>query len=294
MVTIGLLAMVSSLLGATAEQSIRHECDAASRPRVEVVYPTTSVLPRNLLRFYIYFDRAMARDSSRGKISIKEATGGTLDNVLLDSRFELWSEDNRRLTLVLDPGRVKSGLANESGLTPGLEVGSRYALVLGAQLKSQHGCSLASDWEHQFLVMSADTTRPDPLLWQIYAPGELSLDPVLIQFRKPLDHLSLAYRIRIETSAGNTVPGRISLGEKDELWRFHPTESWARGRYSIVIDPKLEDLAGNRPTGLFDDPTGESRLLQSQANSIRLYIDITGDATDGAKHNRLITNDDKR
>ncbi|MEL7312591.1 MAG: hypothetical protein AAFN07_13850 [Pseudomonadota bacterium] len=262
---IGFLSLFGSSIGSNHGGL---ECRALNRPVVDEVYPTATVLPKNLLRFYVYFNREMDRESSRDQITIRTESGDVLDGLLLPSRFELWSENARRLTLILDPGRVKTGLSNGQSLDAGFEVGARFTLVIGKGLASIDGCRLSSDFEHEFLITKPDTEIPDPHAWVLTIPSVGSRDPLTVSLRKPLDHLSLAYRIRVQTDAGHVVSGAIALGAHDEQWRFTPTSPWTESAYRLVVDPELEDLAGNRPTGLFDDPSGDSRRRQSSAEAL--------------------------
>ena len=40
------------------------------------------------------------------------------------------------------------------------------------------------------------------------------------------------------------------MGERS--WRFAPDGAWDVGRYSLIVDPLLEDLAGNSLIRVFD------------------------------------------
>ena len=92
-----------------------------------------------------------------------------------------------------------------------------------------------------------------------------SFEPLKIDFHEPLDHLTLAYRIRVKASSGDGVPGAIALGDSDASWQFTPRKPWRAGTYEVGVDPRLEDLAGNRTTGLFDDPRRTNRIRQQAA-----------------------------
>jgi len=67
-----------------------------------------------------------------------------------------------------------------------------------------------------------------------------------------MDHVSLAYRVRVKDKAGETVAGKIDLSKQEQQWVFVPAQPWKRDSYRLVVDPVLEDVAGNRMTGLFD------------------------------------------
>ena len=266
------------LLSAGSADASGRDCTASLAPAVSEVYPRTREVPQNLLRFYIYFDREMDRDSAHGEIHIRRTSGEVLDGVFLPTRYALWSQNGTRLTLLLDPGRVKSGLASRAAAGPALLVGRRYDLVIGTGLTSAAGCRLSAPQYHPFVVTWSDVYLPDPEAWTVAAPRASTRQPVRLVFSESLDHLSLAYRIRVRAPDGALVAGRIALGEREREWMFHPQRHWQRGQYQIVVDPRLEDLAGNRPTGLFDDPTGHSRSRQATATPTIISFAVDRDS----------------
>lgn len=77
---------------------------------VEEVYPSSNILPENLLRFYIYFSEPMMTSDSLESVYLADSNGKKLKGVFFKNRFDLWSSDKTRLTLLFDPGRVKTGL----------------------------------------------------------------------------------------------------------------------------------------------------------------------------------------
>lgn len=258
-------------------------CDEVTRPHVVDVYPSTSVVPQNLLRFYLYFDAAMDRESSRSQYFVRDEHGGVIDSVFLSTRFELWSEDARRLTLLLDPGRIKTGISGEGNSKNLLKPQHRFELIIGGALMSQAGCPLTDDFKHPFFVSQPDRISPNPNKWALELPLANSRESLSVKLQEPLDHVSLAYRIRVKTSSGASVRGGISLGREDRTWRFTPHELWMEGEYQLVVDPMLEDLAGNRPVGLFDDPTGESRTRQESAQPIVISFQVRSDRSQGPR-----------
>ncbi|MEO0668781.1 MAG: hypothetical protein AAFZ99_12795 [Pseudomonadota bacterium] len=120
------------------------------------------------------------------------------------------------------------------------------------------GCPLGKDTQHSFAVENADTAPPDPARWTIVTPRAHSTDSLHVDLDSAHDHLSMAFRLRVLDKDGNTVPGTIALGPAEELWEFTPRLPWTAYRYTLAIDERLEDLAGNRPGGLFDSPSDQA------------------------------------
>ena len=74
------------------------------------IYPSASEFPSNLLRIYLYFPYPVRSPNILEHVSLRDSEGRVIDGVFLPTRYDLWSPDRRRLTLLLDPGRVKTGL----------------------------------------------------------------------------------------------------------------------------------------------------------------------------------------
>jgi len=252
-------AIVISLavgLGLGTAAASASSCEAATdKAQVSAVYPTADTLPENLLRFYIYFSRPMQREDILSSVYLADGNGNRLEGVFLDNRFDLWSPDSTRLTLLFDPGRVKTGLVAHNAMGRALKPEQHYQLVVDTTAKDADGCGLGSNFRKAFEVTKADYTAPDIDSWTISQPGKDSKDALAVDLNGPMDHVSLAYRIRVKAGTGQSVPGRIALAQQEQQWRFVPNQPWSHGPYQLVVNPVLEDVAGNRITGLFDQPS---------------------------------------
>ncbi|MEL6569867.1 MAG: hypothetical protein AAFQ22_15740 [Pseudomonadota bacterium] len=229
------------------------------------IYPTAKVLPENLLRVYVYYPRPMSAHEGLQHVRLLNGDGVALEGVFLTNRADLWSPDRRRLTLLLDPGRVKTGLIANENLGRALVDGESYVLDVSGSALDRTGCPLGKDTQHSFAVENADTNPPDPADWTIVTPRAHSNDTLRVDLGSAHDHLSMAFRLRVLDKNGDTVPGAIALGPEEELWEFTPRAAWAAARYMLVIDERLEDLAGNRPGRLFDRPSDQAPLPWMQS-----------------------------
>lgn len=248
---IGTFLLLSSLSSnAKAAQCL----DSDQQVRVSAVYPTANTLPENLLRFYIYFNQPMKTERTLDNVYLIDDSGKRLEGVFLENKFQLWSPDRTRLTLLFDPGRIKTGLVAHNTLGRALQSGKSYRLVINSSAINQLACS--STYSKSFNVEQANHSKPIITNWQINQPKSNSKMPLTIDFQSPIDHTSLAFRIRVKTDNGNVVAGAIDLGPEEKQWIFVPTENWqAQRAYTLFVNPILEDIAGNRVTGLFDQPS---------------------------------------
>lgn len=254
----------------SAPTSVKQCQDGSQSVQVSAVYPTADTLPENLLRFYIYFSEPMETENTLSHIHLKNEQGKKLKGVFLENKFSLWSPDRTRLTLLFDPGRVKTGLVAHNAYGRALTAGSTYHLSIDAAAINQLGCS--SEYIKSFTVAEADYDKPDLSDWVISSPNAETHEDLTINFKAPIDHVSLAYRIRVKDSNNKSVAGSIDLGTHEQQWIFSPAKSWQKdAQYKIVVDPVLEDIAGNRITGLFDQP---SLIADSQAQNQMISIPV--------------------
>jgi hypothetical protein len=220
------------------------------------LYPTARTLPANLLRIFVYFPRPMARDDIFDHIALVDESGEEVEGAFLENRYDLWSPDATRLTVLLNPGRVKTGLAAHDAMGRALEEGQRHALVVGGGAEDAQGCALGAETVQAFVAGPPDFAPPAPGDWAVTRPEAGTRDPLSVDLGSPHDHLSMVYRLRVLDADGTPVPGRIDLGAGERLWRFTPVAPWPDAPLRVVIDERLEDLAGNRPGTLFDQPIG--------------------------------------
>jgi hypothetical protein len=46
--------------------------------------------------------------------------------------------------------------------------------------------------------------------------------------------------------------GSVELQAQEAAWAFTPERVWVNGEYRLLVNPELEDLAGNTPLRVFD------------------------------------------
>jgi len=218
---------------------------------VDHIYPSANKLPANLLKFYVHFSKPM-REGKKifDQIEILDAAGKPVPSPW--RRMELWSDDARRLTLWIHPGRVKRGLKLRDELGPVLKSGGKYSLSISADVIDADGQSLGGSFVKEFDVIEADRQRPLPSTWRLDLPLANSKTALKLNFSEALDRHLCRRLIKVLDSENQPVPGKATMGEGELSWKFVPNANWARAAYEVAIDPILEDLAGNTPARLFD------------------------------------------
>ena len=240
----------------------------AATTRVAQVYPSAGVLPANALKLYVHFSAPMRKGDSWKHLHLLR-DGVPVEYPFLELDQELWDRDQRRFTVLFDPGRIKRGLASLAEAGPALEVGHNYTLVIDRNWKDARGALLAEDFRKEFRVAAADRTPPDPKKWRVTGPRAGTTGDLVIRFPKPLDYALLQHEIEI-----TGVAGKVSVERDETRWRFTPDRPWAAGTYAIVIRTTLEDLAGNHINRPFDVDTFDpiTRTVSTETVTLPLRI----------------------
>ena len=220
--------------------------------RVDRIYPSADVLPSNVLRLYVYFSAPMSRGEAWQHIHLIDAdTIHPVDLPFLELEQELWDQNNQRLTVLFDPGRIKRGLVPTNTIGPAVVEGKHYQLVIDRDWHDARSVGLVDDFKKSFIGAPSDRVPPAPKNWRIRAPKAGTIDPLLIVFPKPMDYVLLQRMIGIFNDQGE-VSGSISVGSNETELRFTPREPWPAGSYRIEADNILEDISGNHLDRPFD------------------------------------------
>ena len=212
---------------------------------VTQIYPSAEVLPENLLKFYIQFSRPMRRGHIYEYIHLRNAAGRDVELPFLEIDEELWDPSLTRLTLFIDPGRIKRGVHPLEEIGPALQAGQRYTLVIDSASKDGIGNPLRETFHKEFLVGPPDRDPLDPEKWGIERPKAGTRAALRLTFPKPMDHALAQRLVRVTTPTGAVMDGDTTLEDQERRWSFIPSRPWRGGQYQLVIQTTLEDLAGN-------------------------------------------------
>lgn len=218
---------------------------ARSTTVVTQIYPSASVLPENLLKFYLHFSAPMSRGHVYDYIQLRNAADQVVELPFLELDEELWNPEMTRLTLFLDPGRIKRGVRPLEEVGPSLEEGKSYTLVIDRTWQDSAGNPLRESFTKKFSVAAADREPPDPASWKLEAPSAGTRGALTLTSPEPLDHALAGRVLRVMDGEGRPVAGTASLSQEERLWSWVPEQPWSRGPYRLVIPTMIEDLAGN-------------------------------------------------
>jgi hypothetical protein len=204
------------------------------------IYPSADVLPENLLKFYVHFSAPMSRGRIYEHIHLLDERGKAVELPFLEIDEELWDSAMKRLTLFIDPGRIKRGVQPLEEIGPALEEGKRFTLVIDEGWQDGTGCSMKESFRKAFKVGPPDREPPDPAQWKIEAPRAGTREALSVGFLKPMDHALALRMIRVKDVGGSAA---LESGEK--VWKFVPSSEWRKGTHQLRVQTTIEDLAGN-------------------------------------------------
>lgn len=223
-------------------------------PKAELlaIYPSANVLPANLLKIYLHFSAPMGEGRAYEHLSLINAAGDTVYQPFVPLQPELWSEDHQRLTLWLDPGRVKRGLLSHETHGVVIQPEENYTLIIDPSWKDAGGRQLGKTDRKTFRVVAPDYESPKLAKWDIQTPGVGTPEPLVIDFNESLDQALTTRLLAVQSESGQTIAGKVFLKENESQWYFYPEEPWSEGNFTVRIDGALEDLAGNNLNRPFD------------------------------------------
>ena len=213
---------------------------------IAAVYPSANVLPENTLRFYVHFTGQVTRGEIYKNVKLLRDDGVEVKRPFLELDEELWSADGLRVTMLFHPGRVKRELVPREEDGPILEEGRTFTMVFGRGWKDAEGRPLAREFRKTFRVGPPEDTRIDLNTWSLMAPRPGGDSPVIVRLAKPADKALLGSTISVLDSQGKPVAGDVTVGGGERVVTFVPAKPWMRDEYRLVVDPRLEDVCGNR------------------------------------------------
>jgi hypothetical protein len=201
------------------------------------ISPQARVLPANTLRFYIHFPKSAEAHFDRDRLWLLNEEEQVVRDPFLVLSQELWSLDGHRLTVLMEPGRIKRGLGAGPPHHLALVVGRAYSLVVTA---------LGQTARHTFCVSDPVLEAVNETCWRLVCPTVGSLDPAFVHFDRVMDAALCENEIGVLTASGELVQTRVSLALDGTATQLIPSHPWRAGEHRLVVSERLEDVCGNR------------------------------------------------
>jgi hypothetical protein len=236
------------------------DCDIATSTGHGIqVFPSASEIPTNLLRFHIRFDEVPEVFNIGTAIRLIDAAGVAIDHVFLDLNEGLWSADGLTLTVMLHPGRIKTGLIASRALGNAFQEHNQYELQLRCeffprlQAYSPSSASATNEWAciKRFMVIEAVDTSIDAQSLLLSVPNAYSLSPLSITFPRSIDRLGAENYVRLSSAADELLEVQIEVGSAERVIHFLPRHAWPSGPVTVHFSLDFEDVSGNRLSSAF-------------------------------------------
>lgn len=256
--------------GAVAATLVRARPGREATTEVAGILPTSAEVPRNLLRLYVWFSAPMSEGHAAGRVRLAADNGSTIAGALMPSEHELWDASRRRLTVLLDPARIKRGLAGHENAGYPLRPGEPFRLVVDSGFRDAQGLPLRAGTQRRYEVGGEERRHVDPRNWVLTVPRAGTLEPVRADFGRPLDHGLLTRCLLLTGPRGDLIRGASRIGTGERSWQLAPRQAWASGPHQLIVDPALEDLAGNSVSRVFDRDLTRAEDQPRQARPVTL------------------------
>ena len=209
---------------------------AQAQPRIVLVQPSGPEVPANLLRISIAFS-APVEGPVLSRLALRRTGGQPIEEPFLAQ--ELWSPSGKLLTVLMHPGRVKTGLNARDDKGPILSTGDEVTLTLdGRPVK-------------RWSVGPADAIGPVASAWKVSSVQARSKQALVVALDAPIDGRDADY-LAIADARGRRVMGRARLSDGENTWTFTPDAPWQARAYQLMARGTLEDPAGNRLGSRFE------------------------------------------
>lgn len=170
------------------------------------IYPRAAIVPRNLLRLSVWFSAPMSEGSAAEHLRLTDDSGLPIRGALLPNENELWDAEHRRLTVLLDPARIKRGLAAHREIGYPLRPGATVRLVVDRGFRDARGNGLRSPGERAYQVGDDERRHVDPQAWALTIPAADTADPLQVAFDRGLDQVARVFDRDLTSAADAPRP----------------------------------------------------------------------------------------
>jgi hypothetical protein len=176
--------------------------------------------------------------------------------------------------LFIDPGRIKRGVLPLEEIGPSLEAGNSCTLVISREWKDATGNPLKEEFQKSFRVAPPDREPPDPARWKVHTAGANTREPLIVNFSEPMDQALASRVISVVDVTGQRLAGTVTLSEQEQRWQFVPETMWKPGKFNLIIQTTIEDLAGNNIGKPFEVDLFEGIERHIRTPTMRLSFEI--------------------
>jgi len=190
------------------------------------IHPAGSTIAENLLRIELRFAQPQRLPFDIQRVKLIDARGEEVEGALLD--LALPSADGRRVTVLMDPGPVKSGVGPNLDTGRALRAGDVVSLRIDDDAVGRS--PLVKTWR----VTAAVSHSIEAVAWRLTDPRAGSRDPLIVDLREPISSSGEGLIAVLDPAAVPCVEQRPSAQPTQ------PTQSGAslrldRGRRGAIL-----------------------------------------------------------
>ena len=145
-----------------------------------------------------------------------------LEGVFLAMEPELGDRERRRLTLLLDPGRIKRGLVPNAEAGYPLIQGVSVIVTVYTEFRDAAGRPMTAGVERHYEIDPPVRARVNTLGWRYHCPTVGSTDSLTVEVGRPFDQALLKHTLWVHDPAGVPLNGRGTVASGERCWRFEP------------------------------------------------------------------------
>lgn len=220
------------------------------------IHPKSPVWPENILRFHLAFEFPMDTEFALRFVDLFRASGERVHGAFVDLPNGLWTTDQKVLTILFHPGRVKRGLRANIDLGRAIQEGERLAIRVSGGMRDAYGNRLGKDVWFEFTTGPAVLTSFEKIQMTYRVNGNDQETAIRIPSDRPIDWLSARSSLFARDANGAEVPVLVEDDTVGLLLR--PESAWPHGTIYVSAGEKLEDSCGNRQTVPFEINQGDT------------------------------------
>lgn len=219
-----------------------------------VVTPSGPVVPENLLRIGLHLAQPLSAPLDVRHAALIDSDGQPIPDAFLD--LAPADADGLGVSLLLHPGRVKTGLGPNLALGLALRAGQMVTLRIDDP-------QLPAPLEKRWQVGPALRKPLAPQHWRVGAVKPGSRQELRVAFGQALNGDAAAL-IAVQSPGGQRLAGTARLAAGESEWRFVPSAPWKVGGHVLRVHPRLEDPQGNRLCSAFEQLEQSARACDEE------------------------------
>lgn len=217
------------------------------------IFPAADTLPANTLRFYIHFSSSMGFENPYDFIKLFDGKGDEITDPFVELPEGLWNENRTRLTVLFHPGRVKRGVGPNVKYGAILKESEKCTINISNQWLDGNGNPLKDGLTKEIIVSPAKRSKMNLDDWKIETNCNQGCS-ILLTPHRLIDAEMSKRLIRIIDDQNQPIDFELEHVEGNIL--ITSEDLVVTDEYSLIINPRLEDICGNTFLNSFDYEEG--------------------------------------